>query len=277
MSSSASVSACTLPCSGGENLSLEWEETEVILGADSRWTSSCYLCFIILRFSLLQRELGETLDSSSGEWKLHNLLSEKNPSKCQVEDMKLLLNESLVMQLTRKQKISLIKLAVAEFMKMLRWQTRWVGHDQLMIARRLQVQLWPSSVCSVATWTPAAFPCLSEGFLIHSQSRSGSSVKPVSKTAALKSTYCSHGSSQVQGHLVILWLTCDFQRLPYGFTDLNLSQAIEWGTEELESLFHLSDNQHQSDFGFSISEDESQGMKQFCQYQSIYTLYHSFI
>lgn len=114
-------------------------------------------------------------------------------------------------------------------------------------------------------------------FRMHSQSRSGSSVKPVSKTAALKSTYCNLGSSQVQGHLVILWLTCDFQRLPYGFTDLNLSQAIEWRTEERESLFHLSDNRHQSDFGFSISEDESQGMKQFCQYQSIYTLYHSFI
>lgn len=57
----------------------------------------------------------------------------KKNSKCQVEDMKLLLNKSLVMQLTRKQKISLIKLAVAEFMKMLRWQTRWVQHDQLMI------------------------------------------------------------------------------------------------------------------------------------------------
>lgn len=47
--------------------------------------------------------------------------------------------------------------------------------------------------------------------------------------------------------------------------------------EELESLLHLSDNQHQSDFGFSVSEDESQGIKQLCQYKNIYNLYHSFI
>lgn len=114
-------------------------------------------------------------------------------------------------------------------------------------------------------------------FAMHSQSSWGSSVEPVSKAAALKRAYCSHRFYQVQGHLVILWLTCDFRRLPYGFTDLNLSQTIEWRTEELESLFHLSDNQHQSDFGFSISEDESRGMKQFFQYQSIYSLYDSFI
>lgn len=44
----------------------EWEERKVILGADSRWTSSCYLYVVILRFSNFQREFGETLDSSAG-------------------------------------------------------------------------------------------------------------------------------------------------------------------------------------------------------------------
>lgn len=153
-------------------------------------------------------------------------------------------------------------------MKMLWRQTRWVQRDQQMIMQDLQVQLWRSSVCSVTTWTQTLVPSLSEG--LYAQSKQvGFICEAYFKDSCTQKCLLQPRILSGQGHLVIL---CDFQRLPYSFTDLNLSD--HWMEE---SLFHLSDNQHQSDFGFSISEDKSQGMKQFCQYKSIYNLYHPFI
>lgn len=44
---------------------------------------------------------------------------------------------------------------------------------------------------------------------------------------------------------------------------------------KLKSLLHLSDNQHQSDFGFSISEDKSQVWSGFVNIK-VDIIYHSF-
>lgn len=74
----------------------EWEEREVILGADSRWTRSCYLCFIILRFSVFWGN-GNSVELCSA--------TRKN-SKYQVEDIKLSLNKRLVIKLTKKSSIT---------------------------------------------------------------------------------------------------------------------------------------------------------------------------
>lgn len=144
ISSCAFMSASTLPRSGGENLSLSGRR-EKSFWAQIAGGPAAAIC---LHYS-------QVLNLSKGIWWNVRLIFRRvkapqsariKTNKDQAEDTTLLLEK----QLTKKSnttaaifQISLIKSEV-EFMKMLRWQTRWVQNDQLMIMQDLQVQLWRS-------------------------------------------------------------------------------------------------------------------------------------